>query len=196
MSLVICCATSEYGIIMSDSRATDPTTCEVLSENKRKIVKFNDTLVIGYGGLADYCEAVLSDVTNCSPVQHMTMDDASHAILAILESAFEQSSIELDYSFMGFYVLGRTDDGRIAFDTIRSDITKKSIRVLRTIPKDGERRVSAFGASIDSPIAKINQAIDKLGLMDGLQSIFPFVASQDCTVNTKTRYHSVGNLPR
>ena len=96
MSFVICCATSEYGIIMADSRATDPITGEVLSENVKKVVKFNSELIIGFAGIEDYCRAVLEDLIANNDPTVITMDIASKFIMSELNEVFTGLSGLLD----------------------------------------------------------------------------------------------------
>ena len=63
MSFVICCATSEYGIIASDGRMVDAETEEVLRDDYPKVVRVNDRLVIGFAGDESVCELSLAEMS-------------------------------------------------------------------------------------------------------------------------------------
>lgn len=63
MSFVICCATSEYGIIASDGRMVDAETEEVIRDDYPKVVRVNDRLVVGFAGDESVCELSLAEMS-------------------------------------------------------------------------------------------------------------------------------------
>ena len=50
MSFVICCATSEYGVIASDGRVVDFETEEIICDNFSKVRRVNKELIVGFAG--------------------------------------------------------------------------------------------------------------------------------------------------
>lgn len=102
MSFVICCATREFGVIAADSRATNPLTGEITSEDAQKIIRVNENLIVGYGGIAAYCEAVLQDVFRYNDYDKLTLESLSEMICMNTVNNLATVDVIPDYFMMAF----------------------------------------------------------------------------------------------
>lgn len=164
MSFVICCATSEYGIIASDGRMVDAETEEVIRDDYPKVVRVNDRLVIGFAGDADIAESAIEYARKRNCGRKAQLETITNSLRSFLQYASESG---IDLCNTCFYVLGINKDGMIAFSTTSSI---NGIKTSFSVPEEnGGQLIAFFGCSLRQETAAQVRAVlqcspDALGL--------------------------------
>lgn len=63
MSVVLCYVNKNSATIACDGRVIDKNR-NIIDESFKKFIKVNDSVIVGYGGSADLCQAILSPLQN------------------------------------------------------------------------------------------------------------------------------------
>ena len=182
MSVIICAATSDFGIMMADSRLTEngvPT-----NENYQKIWKINDQMIFGSGGSASLGKMILEQVI--LPDDYVGCDNDT-----IFKDAYTKcSEILNEYPY--------DDDLSSYLFFLENTMNHVWIRIIQIIGKEISTRVihsdspETFVYAIGSNGYKENiQSIIESHLPDlltGLCESIEYISTIDNTVNNITRF--------
>lgn len=187
MSFVICCATSEYGIIASDGRMVDAETEEVLRDDYQKVVRVNDRLVIGFAGDESVCELSLAEMSK----KYRDADNSIDRATVFLKSFLQMLSLNgAPLCKTTFYVLGSDDTGTIRFNTVTSI---GAIRVIEHVPENKDDiRIAYCGCEVSKSVfCSILSSIQDFGFVSGLTLEIRKVADTHPTVGKQVYIQSI-----
>lgn len=106
MSVVLCYADKNSATIACDGRVIDKNG-NIIDESFKKFIKVNDRVIIGYGGSADLCQAILAPLQN--PDQQ---DFINHLTLEQVYGFIKQSIFRVTSNLKaGFLICGKSNSG-------------------------------------------------------------------------------------
>ena len=141
MSFVICCATSEYGVITTDGRVVDYETESVIQEDFKKVIRVSDDVIVGFAGMKDFAVNAVNYAIKKNSDKIATVENISSSIQSITMMA------KFTHTYTGktvFYVLGKSHNGYLMY-TLVTDGEAKQIT-----PTSGtDMRISCCGCSLE-----------------------------------------------
>ena len=134
MSLVICFSGEDFAIVGSDGRATQNDI--VVSENAKKFQRIGKHLIVGYAGILEYAEQIVTMAFPSMPYDIIAID-AAHMLESFLNRVANRMLSK-------FIVCGKNEAGTYETHVILSAPEKVVVRY--ALPQPGQ--FSAIGSSV------------------------------------------------
>ena len=186
MSFVICCATSEYGIIAGDGRVVETISGRITDEKFPKVHKLTNGTVVGICGDVELCchvvNALHANVTNDSDVEF---------VVYTVAKSVEQYECKQKDLLSVFFILGKDREERIVLYMVRSK-NERTEQTSAIYPKSAEMPMMYYGGSgVNPEKEKIMNFIAEHGMVDGCIRAIQYVSTLDDTVNGNVLFHTV-----
>ena len=194
MSVLICAATSKYGIMMCDGRAINANTGIIINENYQKYYRINPKLFAGYTGDSTFGKLAIEQSLLCDPHDSLNVDEAYTALTNFCN--FVLTSPELKRQINGTIILlGYNSLNAIAIRTIQINNNKTTEATV--VPGDAQIPRIACASNIDNCIDIINNSIIQThdSIINGLILAIKTIAKIDPSVNTNIFYDFLGIVP-